>query len=91
MALPSPVLPGVYHLAPLSWGVWSSFSWDGLVGAYGLWRGQKGGISCRDTVFPPHFILNKTLRLWHECGASAVMFESKTVKFVWELENNSHW
>lgn len=39
---------------PLS-GVRPSFDWDGLVGAYGLWRGQNGGISCTNTFFPPHF------------------------------------
>jgi len=43
-------------------GVWSIFNWDGPVGAYGLWRGQNGGISCTDTF--PHliFIVIKSLK-----------------------------
>lgn len=37
------------------------------------------------------FILNKSLKPWHVCGASAMVFESETVKFEWKSENNNCW
>lgn len=54
-------------------------------------RGRMEASAAQVHFFHLIFILNKTLKLWHECSVSAMIFESEAVKFVWKLENNNHW
>lgn len=46
--------------------------------------GQNGRIRCTDIFFHLIFILNKSLKLWYECNASAMVLESETAKAVWK-------
>lgn len=80
----SPVLPGVYHLTLLS----QELQLGCVVKCLWTLEGAEWSQHLHRCSFPHLiFILNKSLKPWHERGA--MIFESETVKFEWKSENNN--